>query len=127
MLFLRNTRDPTLAQTGSENGMEKDTVASLNFSVHGARLHGARESAFLINVVHPVTRMPEFPARHIPCILRVRSTATKNLLASFVVEFSIHLTVTIFLFSFQTFLHFARTHLRFFLFPFREKIKFFTN
>lgn len=37
MSFLRNTDDSTLAQTGSENRMEKDTVASLDFSVHGAQ------------------------------------------------------------------------------------------
>lgn len=37
MSFLRNTRDSTLAQTGSENKMGKDTVASLDFSVHRAQ------------------------------------------------------------------------------------------
>jgi len=59
------TRDPTLAQIGNENGKRHSYIVEFL-----STWCTVSESAFLINAVHPVTGMPEFPTRHISCILR---------------------------------------------------------
>lgn len=104
--FPRSTRDSTLAETDSENRMEKDTVVEFL-----GTWRTVPASAFLINGCSSSRPgMPEFPAGHIPCILRVyvrlqrKSRRLRHSLSNF--QFN---SPSRFLFpTFQTFLHLAR-------------------
>lgn len=104
--------------------MEKDTDASLNFSVHDAQYPRAH---FLLTLFIQSSGCRNFRPGASHASYACGPTATKNLLASSAVEFSIQFTVTRFFFLLFKHSFTSREHISVLFFFLPGKIKFFSK